>query len=69
MYSWRGCSFDVDSNTLIGMTSRTWQGASVAIDSNTIDQSNPTQLNIWDGTQWVRAPYYVWDGSTWTQIS
>lgn len=34
-----------------------------------VTTTDPTQLKVWDGTQWVRKPYYIWNGSTWVQVT
>lgn len=30
---------------------------------------DPTQIQVWDGAQWVRKPQYVWNGSGWVPIT
>lgn len=36
---------------------------------NIASNSNPTQLKMWDGGQWIHKPYYVWNGSAWEQVT
>lgn len=31
--------------------------------------TDPTQIHVWDGTQWVRKPFYKWDGANWVPIT
>lgn len=45
-----------------------WRGAA-AYSYETDTTANPTQLKRWDGTQWVRSPYYIWNGTAWVQVT
>jgi hypothetical protein len=65
---WRGSHLDVYDNVTTAL-SRKWSGAVLGINENTISQSNPARLKRWDGTQWVRDPYYVWNGTAWVQVT